>query len=156
MKNISLRVLGDLALAAFVICGAVLLFIGAADLPPPRFEPLGSAAVPRILGVVLIGLALIVAVRAVWRARDTPDETEPNDASPARGAIVFAALIAYVAALDFGRVPFVPATTLFVMVSGMAMHRVGWRPALVFAALGLVLAAALSWVFATFLYIRFN
>ena len=38
------RMVADLALAALTVAGAILLLVGAMDLPPPRFEPLGSAA----------------------------------------------------------------------------------------------------------------
>jgi putative tricarboxylic transport membrane protein len=160
MRNDTLRHLGDLALAAFVIAGAVILFVGAADLPPPRFEPLGSAAMPRILGAIMVALALTVAARAVLRLRGaTPPEAPPlpgdaRESDPWRGAVVLVALIAYVAALDFGRVPFVYATTAFVTVAGLAMGRVGLRSAAFFAALGLGVALTLGYVFETYLYIR--
>ncbi|MEP3279931.1 MAG: tripartite tricarboxylate transporter TctB family protein [Stappiaceae bacterium] len=174
------RVLGDLILSALVLGGAAILFIGAADLPPPRFEPLGSAAMPRILAFILVVLSVIVALRALLSLRfqseptnrrqrrdvpETPDPTMTNKQSseaedssafamPLRGLAVLATLILYVAALDFGRVPFVPATTVFVMIAGMTMQRIDLRGALTFAGLGLVLSLILNYVFSTFLYIE--
>lgn len=160
MRHQFRAILGDLALASLVIAGAAVLFVGAADLPPPRFEPLGSAAMPRILGTIMIVLAALVAVRALSRLRApaiaeaAPDTPGDRAYDPWRGAVVLVALIAYVAALDFGRIPFVYATTAFVAVAGLAMGRASPKSALIYAALGLVVALVLSYVFETYLYIR--
>lgn len=150
------RAFGDLALAACVILGAGILFVGASSLPPPRWEPLGSAAMPRILGGILIALALTVAARAMVTLAK-PRQNGVQEAAivlPYRGIIVFALLVAYIAALDFGRVPFAIATTLFVMCAGMTMHQVSVRSALVHAALGLVLSLSLDYIFSNYLFVR--
>lgn len=170
MSEYRIRALGDLLLAAVVVGGSVILFAGAAELPPPRFEPLGSAAMPRILGVILCLLAAIVAVQAVLRlARgeasdmpnlpplpelDTDDGTAPGKASPIRGIVVLGAVLAYVGALDILKVDFTLATTCFVAVTGMAMTRPGPRELLLHAALGLLLGLGVSAVFATFLHVE--
>lgn len=150
------RAIGDLALAACVIVGAGILFIGASSLPPPRWEPLGSAAMPRILGGILIALALTIASRAIFILAngEHKNTSEPALVLPYRGIIVFALLVAYIAALDFARVPFVIATTLFVMCAGMTMHHISVRSALVHAALGLVLSLSLDYIFSTYLFVR--
>jgi putative tricarboxylic transport membrane protein len=156
-----LRAIGDILLSLLVVCGAAVLFVGAAELPPPRFEPLGSAAMPRILGVILCFLAAVVTGQAVLRLmREAPPPVSSVDAgnaseagSPMRGAAVLVALVAYVAALDLLQADFVLATTCFVTVAGMAMTRIGWRQALVHGALGLILALLVSSVFTKFLYI---
>lgn len=156
MHRNHLKYWGDLALAALVIGGAVVLLIGAAELPPPRFEPLGSAAVPRGLAVILIVLGLWVAVRAILGLRaDAPAPKETGEPShPMRSLGVLAALVAYVAALDLGQLPFLPLTALFLAASGTILSGGGWKPALIYGALGLALAAALSFIFSNFLYIE--
>lgn len=150
------RAIGDLALATCVVIGAGILFVGASSLPPPRWEPLGSAAMPRILGGILIALALSVAARAVFTLVKAGHKSisKPAPDLPYRGAIVFALLVAYIAALDFARVPFAIATTLFVMCAGMTMHQVSARSALVHGALGLVLSLSLDYIFSTYLFVR--
>ncbi|NOZ32489.1 MAG: hypothetical protein GXP01_05330 [Alphaproteobacteria bacterium] len=153
-----LRALGDLGLLAAVAVGVSVLFIGAADLPAPRFEPLGSAAMPKILGVLLILLSLPIAFRAIRNLlrRDPADaKQEPPIQLPHRGVLVFGALLAYAAALDFGRVPFVLATTVFVALSGMAISGISVRSVLIYIFLGLGLSLALSYIFTNFLYVRF-
>jgi putative tricarboxylic transport membrane protein len=154
MDDATRRNIADLALAALVAAGAGLLFIGAAELPPPRFEPLGSAALPRILGALLILFALILSARALLRLRRGGGAEEaPSRAEPRRGALVFAALVVYVAALDFVRLPFVPATTLFVTATGLAIGARTWRNLAVFAGLGLALSLGISTILTRFLYI---
>lgn len=146
--------MADLVLAGLIILGAILLFVGAAELPPPRWEPLGSAALPRILGALLIVFAAIIATSAAlrWR-RGSAVETPPSEADPRRGVLVFGALVLYVAALDFGRAPFVPATVIFVAAVGLSIGQRNWRNAALFTALGLGLALAISTIFERFLYI---
>lgn len=154
--TLKVQAIGDLALAVCVIAGASILFIGASSLPPPRFEPLGSAAMPRILGSILIAFALMISLRAVLTlTKPSPKRiSEVGIQLPYRGIIVFALLVAYIAALDFVRVPFVVATTLFVMCAGMTMHHVSARSALVHGALGLFLSLSLDYIFSTYLFVR--
>lgn len=158
MSDLSRRTLADLVLCALTLGGAALLFVGAAELPPPRWEPLGSAALPRILGGLLVLFALIVAARALLRHRAGASpapapEGEPQ-ADPVKGALVFAALVLYVFSLDVLRVPFVPATAAFVAAAGLAIGRRSLANAAIFAGLGLGLALTISLVLERMLYVR--
>lgn len=158
MEHRRRRMIADLALAAVTLAGAVLLLVGAMELPPPRFEPLGSAALPRILAGLLILFAGIVAIRAVLR--QPPGALQPDTgttgprADPRRGALVFAALVAYVFALDVFQVPFLIATPVFVAATGIAIGARTWTNLAIFATLGLALAFAISLVLEKLLYVR--
>lgn len=149
------RAIGDLLLLAAIGVGVVVLFVGASTLPPPRFEPLGSAAMPRILGAILVLLSLPVAYAAI-RDLLTPDASGKKSALklPFAGVFVFAALVIYVAALDFGKMSFIPTTTVFVAAAGMAIDKISLRILAIYGGLGLVLASALSYVFTNFLYVQ--
>lgn len=152
--------LTDLALATFAVSGAVILLVGAAELPPPRFEPLGSAALPRILGGVLILLSVIVAARALFRLRSSSAKVSEEMAlgiaiQPSRSFLTLAALIAYVFSLDVLQVAFIPATTVFVVVAGLAMGERTLRNVAVFTLLGLILSASISFILSRFLFITF-
>ncbi|WP_226781445.1 tripartite tricarboxylate transporter TctB family protein [Oceaniglobus trochenteri] len=155
MTEATRRSIADLVLSLLVAGGAVILFIGAADLPPPRFEPLGSAALPRILGALLLLFAAILALRAGLRLHRgwVAPKAEVNGADPRKGFAVLLALILYVLALDVLRVPFVAATTVFVVVVGLSIGARNWRNLLVFAGLGLVLSLAISTILSRFLFI---
>jgi len=175
------RPLVDLALALAVLAGATLLFVGAADLPPPRFEPMGSAALPRILGALLTMFATIIGVRAVWRLRTGAGETDEQAAAsgaqsartgddgesegtdesdapaPPPNAVrtlsVLAALVLYVVALDLLGWPFVPVTAAFVLALGTLLTERRVPTLCVFAVYGLGLAVTLHAVFTRFLYV---
>ncbi|GAB4240769.1 MAG: hypothetical protein Tsb0032_44070 [Kiloniellaceae bacterium] len=158
MPDSKRHVFADLILAGCVAAGAAALFIGAAELPPPRFEPLGSAALPRILGGLLLFFAAAVAVRAVlrWRSGAAPSQADAPETMPLRGLAVLLALLAYVFAMDVLRVPFVPATTLFVAAVGLSTGRRSWLNLGVFLALGLVLSLAISTILSRYLFITIN
>jgi putative tricarboxylic transport membrane protein len=155
MTEATRRSIADLVLSLLVSAGAAILFIGAADLPPPRFEPLGSAALPRILGALLLLFAAIVTLRALLRLKRgwTAPATEESEADPRKGFAVLVALIAYVLALDVLRLPFVPVTTVFVAVVGLSIGARTWLNAVIFAGLGLGLSLAISTILSRFLYI---
>ena len=157
MDDRTRRMVADLALAALTVAGAILLLIGAMDLPPPRFEPLGSAALPRILSGLLLVFAVIVAIRALLRHRSGTLERvteEGPKADPRRGALVLVALVAYVFALDVLRIPFLIATPVFVAATGLAIGARTWSNLAAFATLGLALAFSISLVLEKLLYVR--
>ena len=54
----------DLGLALTVAALAALLWRESDKIPPPFFDPLVSAAVPRGIAAALVALALLVALRA--------------------------------------------------------------------------------------------
>ncbi|WP_372803140.1 tripartite tricarboxylate transporter TctB family protein [Paracoccus seriniphilus] len=152
------RITGDMALAVVCLIGALLLFIGAADLPPPRFEPLGSAAMPRILGSGLALCALIIAAKALLSLRHRPAEAPAmekpaSDTRRSRSVLTFVSLVLYVAALDLLRMPFWIASSAFLGAIGLILTGLNLRAGLFYALLGAGLGAVLAWVFQNFLYI---
>jgi len=145
----------DLVFAGLVIGAAMILFIGAADLPPPRFEPMGSAAVPKILGTIMVLLALAIGGRAILKLRVLPTDAQIVQMVPFwRGGAVIVSLVLYVAALDFGRVPFVLATTIFITAAGMIMGKISPKSAGLFAVLGICVSTLIYFVFTHFLFIQ--
>lgn len=146
----------DTALAAFALLAAGLLFYGSIGLPPPRFEPMGSAAVPRILAGLIALFAIVILAKA-WFGGPEGDATPSVVAPPLRSVGAFAALVGYVAALDVGQAPFVPTTIVFVVAMGLILaarsSRTLWRTVIGFALLGLVLALGIDAVFTRFLYV---
>ncbi|KFB11457.1 tripartite tricarboxylate transporter TctB family protein [Nitratireductor basaltis] len=157
-KRLGFEAYADLALVLFIVLGASLLLYGASFLPEPRFEPLGSAALPRGLAILLLFFASIIAVRAFGKtADDEGNQSAGNEAVPEkafwRGWAMFAALVLYVAALDFFAVPFVIATALMLLASGLILNGFSLRSAFVFGLVGVLLALSLSFVFTNFLYV---
>jgi len=149
----------DLIVAALVLAVAVALFVGAARLPPPRWEPLGSAAVPRALGTLLALFAVLLAagaLRALILARD--DVAWPAFTAPAarmlRGSAVLVAVIAFVVAMDRFRLPFVAVGPVFVVAISVLLGGLSLRVAGFSALWGVVLCFGLHAVFTRFFYIN--
>lgn len=154
----------DLALVLAVLAGAGLLFVGASSLPAPRFEPMGSAALPRILGGLLIFFVLLIAIKAVAQLRQMARSTsvdrenaeqlaEVDKAGLLRAGTVFSALVCYVLALDVMQWPFIVVTPVFVAIVGSALSTRRLRSFGLFGVFGIVLALAIYAVMTRFLYV---
>ena len=157
----------DLALVLAVLAGAGLLFIGAASLPPPRFEPMGSAALPRILGGLLIFFALIISVKAVLHLRqdalatatkrtiadDSQDVTDNGKSGLLRAGSILGALVLYVMALDVFQWSFMIVTPVFVAIVGSLLSLQRLRAFGIFGVFGVVLATIIYAVMTRFLYV---
>ncbi|MEZ5861575.1 MAG: tripartite tricarboxylate transporter TctB family protein [Geminicoccaceae bacterium] len=125
--------LADILFAVAVLALAGIVWWGTASLPPPRYEPLGSAALPRTLAVVMALLGLVLLGRA-WAGR--------RQAAPAAVGLgfrprpwlavgVLAVLVLYVAAMDLRLLGFVPASILALvligaMLTGFDRRRLPW------------------------------
>lgn len=151
----------DLALCIAALVLAAVLLIGAASLLPPRFEPIGSAALPRAMAAIIALLGLIVGIGALRRhvsgAPLPAEDTAPWAAqgSSLKSLGVFLGLLIYVFALDKLRLPFEVATTVFVVWSGCVIGGFKPRSILGYAIFGLLLSLLVAWVLRTWLYIEF-
>ncbi len=150
----------DVYLAIASLCLAGLLFYGAMGLPAPRFEPMGSAALPRILGGLIVLLALLLLFN-VWRklraAGVSPSESETSPDTLGSAKIrplgVPACLVAYVGTLDFLQAPFVPSTIVLVVALGMLLSKPSLRTAIIFTLFGAALSISINLIFTHFLHV---
>ncbi|MDX1540617.1 MAG: tripartite tricarboxylate transporter TctB family protein [Geminicoccaceae bacterium] len=121
----------DVILALALYAFSAVLYWQASLLPPPFFDPLGSAAVPKFVAVVLVILATLVLVRLVADRRESAppvDEATPPEeegAPPAPLVALGAVLIptAYVGVMAIGLLGFREATVLFVFALGALLAR---------------------------------
>ncbi|MBJ3774643.1 tripartite tricarboxylate transporter TctB family protein [Acuticoccus mangrovi] len=145
---------GDVGLALVVAAFAALLLWQAAKVPPPFFDPLGSAAVPRGVAVVLLLLAAIVLVRALlarpWPAleRDTGYRRRPDVAC---GIVALA--VAYVGVMAAGVLGFMVATILFLALGTALLATFRRRQVLIGLALAVVLGIGGTLLFTEFFFI---
>lgn len=118
----------DVALALGVGAFSALLLVEAEKIPPPFFDPLGSAAVPRGVAVVLLALAVIVFLRAL-AARPWPARPEPEGYRPRPDVAVAIALlaVAYIAVMELELLGFRDATIAFVALASAVLGRLSPR-----------------------------
>jgi putative tricarboxylic transport membrane protein len=151
----------DVFLAVAVWALAATAFYGAVLLPPPLFDPLGSAAVPKLVSVILAILAAGVVARRWMILRAAQEEAgEPSDeggaTAPLRPGIAVASIViilVYIGVMAFGLLGFREATVPFVILLGGAMSRFRRSTMIILVPLSLVIAIGLAWLFSGALYI---
>jgi putative tricarboxylic transport membrane protein len=145
--------IGDLVFAAAIIAVAAVVWIGTADLPPPRWEPVGSAAIPRGVALIMAVLATVVAVRAlrVPPAGNTDAPMTPR--ALARVVALSGVLVLTVALMDARIVGFRAGAIGFLFLAGLILGGLNVRNAAISAAFAVVLALSLHAVFTRLFYI---
>jgi putative tricarboxylic transport membrane protein len=120
---------------------AGLVMLGARDIPPPIYDPLGSAAMPVIVAGLIAILAVVDAGQRILAARHARAENAREEQLPERLrlAAAFSVLaVAYVAAMSTGMLGFEGATALFAVGSMLLLarfRRSAILPAIVIAAM---------------------
>jgi putative tricarboxylic transport membrane protein len=107
------RPLADIVFAAVVILFAGIVWWGTLDLPPPRYEPMGSAALPQALAAIMAVLALFVGARGVLafaKASGTRPAPAPFRKRPALAVATLAILVAYLLLFEFRLTGFITAS----------------------------------------------
>jgi putative tricarboxylic transport membrane protein len=146
-----------LAVGVWVLAGAA--YGGAEALPPPLFDPLGSAAAPKLVSIVLAVLAAAIVVRrwlllrAAPAAREDDGGEAPAPLRPDVAAASIAITLGYAGVMTFGLLGFREATVLFVILLGGAMSRFRRSTMLALVPLALVVAIGCAWLFSAVLYI---
>ena len=113
--------------------GAAVVLVGL-DYPLGQSGRIGPGYAPRLLGLLLIGIGVLLAVRAPWTS-DAIDTTF----RPRPVALVLASVLAF--AVVFAWAGLIPAILVSVFIANWAAAENGWQSAI---GLGLVLAL-FSW-----------
>jgi putative tricarboxylic transport membrane protein len=142
----------DLALAAVMTVVGLAMVIDAIRLPPPFFDPLGSGAVPKYVGLVI--MALSYAILAHRLTLPAPTAAEPDGLSrPTVAAQSIAIMLAYAGVMEVGWLGFREATIpAVILLAGVLSH---WnRQVLLFAVVAAVaIALSFAWLFSEILYV---
>lgn len=152
----------ELALALALIGFSGVIFVGASGLPEPRFEPLGSAAVPRMLAGLMAFLSAIWVVRILSALRDIPAvpqqpvarDPETPKPHPGLAVAVLASVFAFVAVMDFGLASFKVAGIGFVILCGFLMTHRDLRKLPWIVGYAVVLVLACDFAFTRLFYIN--
>ena len=146
----------DIVFALAVIALSVVVYVGAMDLPPAYWEPLGSAAVPQALSVIMSLLSLRVLIRAGLALRThvpKPRTDEGFKRRPMTAAGMFVLCVLYVAAMDSGLLGFIEATIAFLIALGVLFTRAQRSQLPWIAGFAVVIAVANYFVFTQILYV---
>jgi hypothetical protein len=113
---------------AFLTLGGVLYFLAATHYPVGEMTNPGPGLMPRLLGVVLIGLSAYLFVRG-WLGRKAKERKPPGEAEcrleTKTPLWVMLVLVLYAATLNFFGFPL---TTFFVVfAAGKIMGLEGWK-----------------------------
>ncbi|MCB9946063.1 MAG: tripartite tricarboxylate transporter TctB family protein [Geminicoccaceae bacterium] len=154
----------DICLAMALLALGSFVIVQANRLPPPFFDPLGSAAVPRMVSALLMVLALVLVIRCLRTPVGAHADADSRGAGPgvedAAGtpspwtALAAATLpLLYVGVMQFRILGFAPASTLFVLVMGGVLARGRPRVMLAVALAAIVTGYGLNALLTGFFYI---
>jgi putative tricarboxylic transport membrane protein len=153
-RSISTTPRTDLALSAALIAFSIAIWVESYDIPPPFFDPLGSAVVPRIVASVIALLSLAVGLRALRTLNSAAAAVagtaglRPDIAAGTAGLTVF-----YLLFLGLGWLGFMEATIAYVLVSGVLLGARDRRSLIVLAGLALLLGVGGMLLFTRVFYI---
>lgn len=144
----------DVVLSIVVAAFAGLLWWEATKVPPPFFDPLGSAAVPKSIALILAVLSVIVLARALvvlpWQPRAAPDGYRPR---PDIAAGIVLLSIAYAGVMQLRLLGFEMATIGFLVAAAALLGRLDRKTLIYGVASALILGIGATWLFTRFFYI---
>lgn len=166
MDNERQAFLIDIILSLSIIVFSIIIYINTLDLPPPKYEPMGAAALPRVLAVLLSIFSLFILIKAiVKRRRASPPEQiitpgEPNGGVSEtfqqgymKAAIVFTLTCIYVFVMSAKLTGFLLATIVYMFLAGTAMKRANLSGKVKMASFTIVFSVATFFIFTRFFYI---
>lgn len=147
-----------------LLATAIALLVGAAALPEPMFDPLGSAGLPRSIAyllLVLLAVRLASLVREVGSAanaekkrnllgageRGIPRAEDVDAPQVVKLLLVSVITLIYLSALTFGGIPFTWLTLAFLAALGAALSDVTPRKLIVVSIIAVVMSLALTYIF---------
>ena len=98
----------EIGLGVFLIAFSAVIYVGTLSLPAPKFEPLGSAALPAILSGIMAALSLVMIVRAalLMKAAKPKDPATQGQGGirryPGLAAVILLLTVVFVAVMDLG------------------------------------------------------
>ena len=129
---------------------------GARDIPPPFFDPLGSAAVPKAVAYVLIALALGISIRRFFQNKGSPGaelEELGYELESLRAIGVVSLSILYTLGMGTGVLGFRWGTILYISLTGILLAKGNKLAILISVILGLLFGFGGSYLFSVWLYI---
>lgn len=144
---------GDMALAVFVVALAALVQVEVERLPAPFFDPLGPAAVPRLLAQVLTVLAIALVARRAFLAPQPAVAAAGPPPAPLLACATVLVTVLYVLSMQLRWLGFLEATLLYLIGLGIVLGGAGRRLVVILTITALVVAIGFDLVFTRFFFI---
>jgi hypothetical protein len=140
----------DIILAVFliVVCAATLW--ESREIPPGSFEPLGSAPVPQAVAGLILGLCLIVIVKAAFQLlspQTTDSSVEPPTLRPLDALAIMILTIVYCLIMQFRLLNFALATMLFLIATIGLLTRFRLRSLPLISAVAIIMGYGCQYLF---------
>lgn len=161
-------VVTDIILSLVIIVCSILIYIDTLDLPPPKYEPMGAAALPQILAVLLIIFAIFIFIKAIISKKPaaapkektaeqsdnaTLQETDTSVRSYIKAAVIFLLTCVYVFVMSTKLSGFMLATMIYIFMAGTIMKSGRLVSKIKMAAFAIVFALATFYIFTGLFYI---
>lgn len=145
----------DYVISVCTIALAGLMLWGARDIPPPFFDPLGSAAVPKACAYVLIVLALGISLRRFFEnhAPVVDEDEEAYRHEPLLALAVVGLSVLYTLAMGAGWIGFKWGTVLYIFATGSALAKGNIKVMAISLVIGLTFGIGGYWLFTNLYYI---
>ena len=146
----------EIALSISLIIFSIIVYYFSLELPEPEYEPLGSAALPQGLAVIMSLLSLIVIVRAIPKIKTYKPSTNTDDnvtSRPKLAILVFIITLIFIGILDFGILGFLPAGIIYLSTIGYLMTHRNLKSFPWIVAFAVILTVFSYYVFTKFFYI---
>ncbi len=145
----------------FSICAALfalggLILWGAKDIPPPFFDPLGSAALPKVCAYLIIAFSLVIATRAFLRLKsEVKLSSSESDykIEPWLAVAVVGLASLYTLSMSLGWLGFRWATIAFIFSLGAVLSRFSKTQMIISLGLALLFGLGGQYIFTEFFYI---
>lgn len=154
----------ELILALCMMVLSVAVWIAADLLPPPIFDPLGSAAVPKLIAIIVAFLSAAMLGQRLSGTADRGAVPDPGDpakddketVAPLRPWIAVGSFIAMAfcpTVMAAGLLGFRETTFIFILALGGILSRFSRRTMTILVPTAALLAIGLSWLFGGVIYI---
>jgi hypothetical protein len=159
MQRTGINRAAEIAYIALILAVAAIVWRAAGALPPAPYDPLGPKTFPIWVsyGLAALGLAMLVRLlfgRSLGGASQVmvvglEDIDAEHERRPWVAVLMLVLVFAYAAGLSFRSVDFLPATAIYLFVSGIVLGPVERRRVAFVAVFAIVAAVTLDFVFRT-------
>lgn len=143
----------DLLLCGSLIALSIFILSGTKDIPPPFFDPIGSAAFPKYASYIIIALAIAIGIRAFISLKSLHAKTPKGfreEPLLALSAVVIPSV--YVISMQSGLLSYRIATVLFIFLLSSLLSRFDKRVMIASAIIAFVFGFGGQYLFTEVFY----